>query len=276
MVNNVLCYDYKDKYNIPIGRLFLIFFLLRYLFLYINGYLCTAFAPIEMAPGSTDLSITTIKTYTNVHIAIAGNIGSGKTTLTTMLAKHYGWIPRFEPVDINPYLEDYYKDIARWSFCLEVYFLKQRFRDLLEIRKSDRTVVQDRSIYEGVYVFTANNRDMGNLSDRDYETYMELFEIMTDVAQLPDLMIYLRASVPHLVKNIQKRGRAYEQTMQLEYLKNLNQRYEDFIFNKYKGKVLVVEADDNDFQHDPDKFARIIERVDSTLELGTLPFKDNE
>lgn len=276
MVNNVLCYDYKDKYNIPIDRLFLIFFLLRYLFLYINGYLCTAFAPIEMAPGSTDLSITTIKTYTNVHIAIAGNIGSGKTTLTTMLAKHYGWIPRFEPVDINPYLEDYYKDIARWSFCLEVYFLKQRFRDLLEIRKSDRTVVQDRSIYEGVYVFTANNRDMGNLSDRDYETYMELFEIMTDVAQLPDLMIYLRASVPHLVKNIQKRGRAYEQTMQLEYLKNLNQRYEDFIFNKYKGKVLVVEADDNDFQHDPDKFARIIERVDNALELGTLPFKDNE
>lgn len=276
MVNNVLCYDYKDKYNIPIDSLFLIFFLLRYLFLYINGYLCTAFAPIEMAPGSTDLSITTIKTYTNVHIVIAGNIGSGKTTLTTMLAKHYGWIPRFEPVDINPYLEDYYKDIARWSFCLEVYFLKQRFRDLLEIRKSDRTVVQDRSIYEGVYVFTANNRDMGNLSDRDYETYMELFEIMTDVAQLPDLMIYLRASVPHLVKNIQKRGRAYEQTMQLEYLKNLNQRYEDFIFNKYKGKVLVVEADDNDFQHDPDKFARIIERVDSELELGTLPFKDNE
>lgn len=276
MVNNVLCYDYKDKYNIPIGRLFLIFFLFRYLFLYINGYLCTTFAPIEMAPGSTDLSITTIKTYTNVHIAIAGNIGSGKTTLTTMLAKHYGWIPRFEPVDINPYLEDYYKDIARWSFCLEVYFLKQRFRDLLEIRKSDRTVVQDRSIYEGVYVFTANNRDMGNLSDRDYETYMELFEIMTDVAQLPDLMIYLRASVPHLVKNIQKRGRAYEQTMELEYLKNLNQRYEDFIFNKYKGKVLVVEADDNDFQHDPDKFARIIERVDSALELGTLPFKDNE
>lgn len=276
MVNNVLCYDYKDKYNIPIGRLFLIFFLFRYLFLYINGYLCTTFAPIEMAPGSTDLSITTIKTYTNVHIAIAGNIGSGKTTLTTMLAKHYGWIPRFEPVDINPYLEDYYKDIARWSFCLEVYFLKQRFRDLLEIRKSDRTVVQDRSIYEGVYVFTANNRDMGNLSDRDYETYMELFEIMTDVAQLPDLMIFLRASVPHLVKNIQKRGRAYEQTMQLEYLKNLNQRYEDFIFNKYKGKVLVVEADDNDFQHDPDKFARIIERVDSALELGTLPFKDNE
>ena len=276
MVNNLLYYGYKDKYNIPIGRLFLIFFLLRYLFLYINGYLCTAFAPIEMAPGSTDLSITTIKTYTNVHIAIAGNIGSGKTTLTTMLAKHYGWIPRFEPVDINPYLEDYYKDIARWSFCLEVYFLKQRFRDLLEIRKSDRTVVQDRSIYEGVYVFTANNRDMGNLSDRDYETYMELFEILTDVAQLPDLMIYLRASVPHLVKNIQKRGRAYEQTMQLEYLKNLNQRYEDFIFNKYKGKVLVVEADDNDFQHDPDKFARIIERVDSALELGTLPFKDNE
>ena len=189
-----------------------------------------------------------------------------------MLAKHYGWTPRFESVDFNPYLEDYYKDIGRWSFNLEVYFLKQRFSDLLQIRSSNETIVQDRTIYEGVYVFTANNRDMGNLSDRDFETYMELFGAMTDVVRLPDLMIYLRASVPHLVANIQKRGRACEQGMQLEYLKNLNQRYEDFIYNKYKGRVLVVDADNNDFQHEPDKFARIIERVDSALGLGTLDF----
>ena len=272
MVNNVLCYDYKDKYNIPIGRLFLIFFLLRYLFLYINGYLCTAFAPIEMAPGSTDLSIITIKTYTNVHIAIAGNIGSGKTTLTTMLAKHYGWIPRFEPVDINPYLEDYYKDIARWSFCLEVYFLKQRFRDLLEIRKSDRTVVQDRSIYEGVYVFTANNRDMGNLSDRDYETYMELFEDMTDVVRYPDLMVYLRCSVGHLASNIEKRGRSYEEQMPLRYLESLNRRYEDFITKQYQGRVLIIEADELDFLANPSDLGFITDKIDREL-FGIFPDK---
>ena len=214
-----------------------------------------------------------IKTFSiTVHIVIAGNIGSGKTTLTTMLAKHYGWKPRFEPVDYNPYLEDYYKDIARWSFNLEVYFLKQRFRDLLEIRRCKDTIVQDRSIYEGVHVFTANNHDMGNMSDRDYTTYMELFEIMTAVAQMPDLMIYLRATVPHLVANIQKRGRAYEQTMEIEYLKNLNDRYDDFIFNKYAGRVMVVDADHNDFLHEPDKFAAITERIDAALGLGTLNF----
>ena len=148
-----------------------------------------------------------------MHIAIAGNIGSGKTTLTTMLAKRYGWKPRFESVDYNPYLEDYYQDIKRWSFPMEVFFLKERFKDLLEISRSDESVVQDRSIYEGVYVFTENNYAMGNLDDRDYETYMELFEDMTDAVQFPDLMIYLRASVSHLVSNIEKRGREYEQKM---------------------------------------------------------------
>jgi deoxynucleoside kinase family protein len=164
-----------------------------------------------------------------MHIAIAGNIGSGKTTLTTMLAKRYGWKPRFESVDYNPYLEDYYKDIKRWSFPMEVFFLKERFKDLLEISRSDESVVQDRSIYEGVYVFTENNYAMGNLDDRDYETYMELFEDMTDAVQFPDLMIYLRASVSHLVSNIEKRGREYEQKMPLDYLENLNKRYEEFI-----------------------------------------------
>ncbi|MBO4315907.1 MAG: deoxynucleoside kinase [Prevotella sp.] len=205
-----------------------------------------------------------------MHIAIAGNIGSGKTTLTTMLAKHYGWEARFEAVDYNPYIDDYYKDIPRWSFCLEVFFLKQRFKDLLDIAHSEKTIIQDRSIYEGVYVFTANNKAMGNLSDRDFDTYMELFELMTEVVSYPHLMIYLRASVPHLVKNIQKRGRDYEQTMPLEYLSNLNERYEDFIYHKYKGKVLVVDVDNIDFEHKPQEFASIIDKIDAHL-FGLFP-----
>ena len=182
-----------------------------------------------------------------------------------MLAKHYGWEPRFEAVEHNPYLEDYYSDIYRWSFNLEVYFLKERFRDMLSIAQSEKTIIQDRTIYEGVYVFMANNKAMGNLSDRDYATYMELFEQMTTLLRDPDLMIYLRASVPHLVGNIQQRGRDYEQTMQLEYLQNLNERYEDFIYNRYKGRVMTVEKDDLDFQHRPKDFARIVDRIDSTL-----------
>jgi deoxyadenosine/deoxycytidine kinase len=208
-----------------------------------------------------------------VHIVIAGNIGSGKTTLTNMLAKHYGWKPRFEPVEVNPYLEDYYKDIPRWSFNLEVYFLKQRFRDLIEIAKSQDTIIQDRSIFEGVYIFTANNKAMGYLSDRDYDTYMELFEQMMTIAKMPDLMIYLRAQVPHLVENIQKRGRDYEQTMPLDYLKNLNERYEDFIFNKYQGKRLIIDVDDLDFQHIPEHFAGIVDKIDAIL-FGL--FKDEQ
>ena len=200
-----------------------------------------------------------------MHIAVAGNIGSGKTTLTRMLAKHYGWQPRFEAVDYNPYLEDYYKDIPRWSFALEVYFLKQRFRDLLEIARSTDTIIQDRNIYEGVYVFTANNKEQGNLSDRDFETYMELFEQMTEAVRYPQLMIYLKASLPHLVANIQKRGRDYEQTIPLEYLSGLNERYDDFIFHKYKGSVLVVDVDDIDFEHNPKDFASIIDKIDARL-----------
>lgn len=205
-----------------------------------------------------------------MHIAIAGNIGSGKTTLTTMLAKHYGWEAKFEAVDYNPYLDDYYKDIPRWSFCLEVYFLKQRFRDLLEISQETKTIIQDRSIYEGVYVFTANNKEMGNLSNRDFETYMELFELMTQVVKYPDLMIYLKSTVPHLVKNIQKRGRDYEQTMPLEYLDNLNKRYDQFIFEKYKGKVLVIDVDNIDFEHNAKDFASIIDKIDAHL-FGLFP-----
>lgn len=206
----------------------------------------------------------------NMHIAIAGNIGSGKTTLTGLLAKHYGWEARYESVEHNPYLEDYYSDIRRWSFNLEVYFLKERFRDLLAIRQADHTVLQDRSIFEGVYVFMANNKAMGHLSERDYATYMELFEQMIDVVSYPDLLIYLKASVPHLVANIQKRGRDYEQTMQLEYLQNLNERYEYFINNKYRGRVMTIDVDNLDFLHNPRDFGLIIDRIDRTL-FGLFP-----
>ncbi len=205
-----------------------------------------------------------------MHIAIAGNIGSGKSTLTRMLARHYGWEARFEAVDHNPYLEDYYRDIHRWSFNMEVYFLKERFRDLIDISQADHTIVQDRTIFEGVYVFMQNNKAMGNLSDRDYETYMELFEQMMTVVHYPDLMIYLRASVPHLVGNIQKRGREYEQSMQLDYLENLNRRYDDFIYKMYKGRVMVIEKDNLDFQNNPKDFAQIIDRIDATL-FGLFP-----
>ncbi len=200
-----------------------------------------------------------------MHIAIAGNIGSGKSTLTKMLAKHYGWEPWFEAVENNPYLEDYYRDIHRWSFNLEVYFLKERFRDLIAIAESDRNIIQDRTIYEGVYVFMQNNKAMGHLSDRDYETYMELFAQMMTMVRVPDLLIYLRASVPHLVGNIQKRGRDYEQTIQLDYLQNLNDRYEDFIYNTYPGRVMTVEKDQLDFQHRSSDFAQIVDRIDRTL-----------
>lgn len=205
-----------------------------------------------------------------MHIAIAGNIGSGKSTLTKLLAKHYGWEPRFEAVEDNPYLEDYYRDIHRWSFNLEVYFLKERFRDLIAISQTDHTIIQDRTIFEGVYVFMANNKAMGNLLERDYETYMELFEQMMSLVRLPDLLIYLHASVPHLVNNIQQRGRDYEQTIQLEYLQNLNERYDDFIYNKYQGRVMTVEKDELDFVHRPKDLAQIIDRIDATL-FGLFP-----
>jgi len=200
-----------------------------------------------------------------MYIAIAGNIGSGKSTLTQLLAKHYGWEAHYEAVDHNPYLEDYYRDIHRWSFNLEVYFLKERFRDLIAISQAENTIIQDRTIYEGVYVFMQNNWAMGHLTKRDYDTYMELFEQMMTVVRQPDLMIYLKASVPHLVGNIQKRGRQYEQAIQLEYLENLNRRYDDFIYHKYQGRVMTVKKDELDFLNQPKDLAKIIDRIDSEL-----------
>jgi len=205
-----------------------------------------------------------------MHIGIAGNIGSGKTTLTKKLAEHYGWTPRYEAVSYNPYLEDYYKDIPRWSFALETYFLAQRFEDVLEISRSKDVIVQDRTIFEGVYIFVANNKELGNLSDRDFETYMELFDLMMSLVKAPDLMIYLKCSIPHLVSQIEKRGRDYEQAISLEYLKGLNDRYDKWIMEDYKGKVMVIEADDLDFQNRPEDFAYITDRIDGEL-FGLFP-----
>ena len=200
-----------------------------------------------------------------MYIAIAGNIGAGKTTLTKMLAKYYGWEPRFESVSFNPYLEDYYADIKRWAFCLETYFLKERFKDMLVLQKAGHTIVQDRSIFEGVYVFVRNNYERGDLSQRDFETFMELFDLMKSQMKMPDMMIYLRKSVPALVAQIQKRGREYEQQMEIDYLKDLNDKYEDFIFHHYEGRVLVIESDGMDFENNPEDFRKVINKVDAEL-----------
>lgn len=200
-----------------------------------------------------------------MYIAIAGNIGAGKTTLTKMLAKYYGWEPRFESVSFNPYLEDYYSDIKRWAFCLETYFLKERFKDMLAVQKAGHTIVQDRSIFEGVYVFVRNNYERGDLSDRDYETFMELFDLMKEQMKMPDMMIYLRKSVPALVAQIQKRGRGYEQQIEIDYLKGLNDKYEDFIFHRYEGRVLVIDSDGMDFENNPADFRTVINKVDAEL-----------
>lgn len=182
-----------------------------------------------------------------------------------MLAEHYGWTAQMEAVTKNPYMDDYYKDFKRWSFPMEVFFLKERFRDVLAIANSSETIVQDRSIFEGVYVFTANNYKQGNLSDRDFETYMELFDIMMEQVPQPDLMIYLRSSVPHLVENIQKRGRDYEQQIPIDYLEGLNHQYDEFIFNKYKGRVLTIRVDSMDYLNRPADFESILMQLESEL-----------
>lgn len=199
-----------------------------------------------------------------MHIGVAGNIGCGKTTLTRMLAEYYKWTPRYEAVTYNPYLEDYYSDISRWSFNLEVYFLAQRFKDVLDIAKSKDVIIQDRTIMEGVEIFVANNHKLGNLSDRDFETYMDLFRLMMSLVKEPDLLIYIRSSIPHLVSQIQKRGREYEQGISIEYLSGLNELYEDWI-GRYKGKLIVIDGDDLNFENRPSDFSVITDRIDAAL-----------
>lgn len=199
-----------------------------------------------------------------MHIGIAGNIGSGKTTLTRMLAQQYGWTPKFEAVSYNPYLEDYYSDIPRWSYNLETYFLAQRFKDVIEISKSEEVIIQDRTIFEGVYIFVRNNYELGNLSKRDYDTYMQLFELMISTVHYPDLLIYLKSDIAHLVANIQKRGRDYEQSISLEYLDGLNRKYEEWIAS-YPGRLLVIDTEDLDFKENPEDFSAITDKIDAEL-----------
>lgn len=199
-----------------------------------------------------------------MHIAIAGNIGCGKTTLTKMLAKRYGWTPRFEPVDNNPYLADYYADMKRWSFNLQIYFLSKRFKEVVEISKSKEYIIQDRTIFEDARIFAPNLHEMGLMSDRDFENYTELFDLMMSLVQLPDLMIYIRSDVPNLVNQIGKRGREYEQSMRLDYLKGLNDKYEAWI-KDYKGKLIIVNGNETKFEQNPQDFQKITNKIDAEL-----------
>jgi deoxyadenosine/deoxycytidine kinase len=200
-----------------------------------------------------------------MHIAIAGNIGSGKTTLTGLLAKHFGWTPHYEDVDTNPYLNSFYEDMQRWSFNLQIYFLNSRFRRVIEIRKSGTTVVQDRTIYEDAHIFAPNLHSMNLMSTRDFENYFSLFTLMSSFIQPPDLLIYLRASVPTLVNQIQKRGREYENAIRLDYLKGLNERYENWISGYDIGKVLIVEVDNLNIAENPEHLGDVIERINAEL-----------
>jgi deoxyadenosine/deoxycytidine kinase len=207
-----------------------------------------------------------------MHIAIAGNIGSGKTTLTKMLAKRYGWTPRFEPVDNNPYLEDFYADMKRWSFNLQVYFLNKRFKEVVEISQSKETIIQDRTIFEDARIFAPNLHGQGMMSDRDFQNYTDLFDLMMSLVKLPDLMIYIRSTIPNLVAQIQKRGRAYEQTIQLDYLQGLNNRYEEWI-SSYKGNLIIVDGDTCKFGEDHEAFKQVTDMIDAKL-YGLFPMED--
>jgi deoxyadenosine/deoxycytidine kinase len=200
-----------------------------------------------------------------MHIATAGNIGSGKTTLTGLLAKHYQWQPHFEDVDDNPYLHDFYDDMQRWSFNLQIYFLNNRFKQILNIRQSGNTVIQDRTIYEDAYIFAPNLHSMGLMSTRDYDTYLSLFELISSLIQPPDLIIYLRATVPTLVNQIQKRGRKYENAIRLDYLRRLNERYEAWISTYKLGKILIVDVDSTDFSENPEDLRTVINKIDAEL-----------
>jgi deoxyadenosine/deoxycytidine kinase len=200
-----------------------------------------------------------------MHIAVAGNIGAGKTTLTAMLSKHYYWIPNYETVDDNPYLNDFYNDMQRWSFNLQIYFLNSRFKQVVDIRKSGKTVIQDRTIYEDAEIFAPNLHDMGLMSTRDFENYRSLFNLMVHLIQPPDLLIYLRASVPTLVNQIQIRGRAYEESIRLDYLKMLNERYELWASKYTDSKLLIINVDDTDFQNNPEDLSKVIDKVDAQI-----------
>lgn len=199
------------------------------------------------------------------HVAVAGNIGAGKTTLTQMLSKHYKWIPQFEDVDHNPYLYDFYEDMPRWSFNLQIYFLNSRLAQLLEIKHGTETVIQDRTIYEDAHIFAPNLHDMGLMNKRDYENYFSFFETLKRMVSPPDLLIYLKASVPTLVAQIQKRGREYEENIRLDYLKKLNEFYNKWIEGYKEGPLLIIDADTNKFAENEEDFGKVISKIDAQL-----------
>ena len=200
-----------------------------------------------------------------MHIAIAGNIGSGKTTLTTLLSKHYGWEPQFEDVDDNPYLNDFYKDMQRWSFNLQIYFLNSRFGQVQEIHKGNKDVIQDRTMYEDAHIFAPNLHAMGLMSTRDFENYQSLFKLMNNFIPAPNLLIYLRSSVSNLVEQIQKRGRDYENSIRIDYLSRLNERYEAWISSYDRGHLLIIDVDNLDFQQNKEDLGLIINKIDAEI-----------
>ena len=200
-----------------------------------------------------------------MHIAIAGNIGSGKTTLTRLLAKNYGWKPKYEDVEYNPYLSDFYNDMQRWSFNLQIYFLNRRFKDIVDIAKAGEHVIQDRTIYEDACIFAPNLHSMGLMTTRDFENYSSLFSLMLSLVKPPDLLIYLKSSIPNLVSQIQKRGREYESSIRLDYLKGLNDRYDEWIANYKDGKVLIVNVDELKFEDNPKDLNTVINSIDGLL-----------
>ena len=204
-----------------------------------------------------------------MHIAIAGNIGSGKTTLTKLLAARYGWTPRFEPVDNNPYLEDFYHDMNRWSFNLQVYFLNKRFKEVVEISKSTDTIIQDRTIYEDACIFAPNLHDQGYMSDRDFKNYTDLFNLMMSLVKKPQLMIYIRSSIPTLVKHIEKRGRDFEKSIRIDYLTGLQKRYDDWL-STYDGELITIDGDKINFEDSQEDFRKITDMIDASL-YGLFP-----
>jgi deoxyadenosine/deoxycytidine kinase len=200
-----------------------------------------------------------------MHIAVSGNIGSGKTTLTSLLARQFGWKPQYEDVDDNPYLDDFYNDMQRWSFSLQIYFLNTRFNHILDIKKSNDTIIQDRTIYEDAYIFAPNLHSMGLMSTRDFENYFTLFNLVSSLIEPPDLVIYLRASVPTLVRQIEKRGRKYEDNIRIDYLKKLNERYESWLDAYNLGKIMIVDVDHLNFIDKPEDLSTVIDKVNATL-----------
>lgn len=200
-----------------------------------------------------------------MHIAVAGNIGAGKTTLTQMLAKHYGWETHFEDVELNPYLNDFYEDMQRWSFNLQIYYLNSRFTQIQEIKEANRNVIQDRTIYEDAFIFAPNLHSMGLMTTRDFENYFSLFNLIESFVSAPDLLIYLRASVPTLVNHIQQRGRDYEESIRLDYLKRLNERYEAWVSTYDKGKLIVIDIDNNNFTTNQEDLGKVINLIDAEI-----------